>query len=72
MLATIFLLISSVASAFTLISSNPSQKGWSDPNVVILIISTNRRLSLDLAALVNDSAKIWNRVSTSPTENFIR
>jgi hypothetical protein len=59
------LLFSAVASAFTLISTNPQQKGWAESNVVIQINPTNCPGTLDLSGLVNDSAKIWNRVSTT-------
>lgn len=59
----IALLIATQAQAFTLITTNPNQKGWASNEVTFLVNTAN--CPIDVVALIGNAAAVWNNVANS-------
>ena len=49
--------------AFTLITTNPNQKGWASNEITFLVNPTN--CPIDVVSLISDAAAVWNNVANS-------
>lgn len=51
---------------FTLNSStNPNLLGWADPNIQLMVNTTNCPAGVDVPGIISDAVKVWNNISTS-------
>lgn len=58
-----FILLSGDAQAFTLITTNPQQKGWPTKEINLLVNTAN--CPIDVIPLINEAAAIWNNIAQS-------
>ena len=63
-IALIAILFSTLqAHAFTLISTNPNQKGWASNEITFLVNTAN--CPIDVVSLVSNAVAVWNNVANS-------
>lgn len=59
----ILLFAATHAQAFTLITTNPNQKGWANHEINLLVNTAN--CPIDVVSLINNAAAVWNNVANS-------
>jgi hypothetical protein len=58
-----FLIMSSSADAFTLVSTNPGQRGWNTRDLIFKLNPTN--CPANIFDLINETVALWNSIPTS-------
>lgn len=51
------------ARAFTLVTTNPNQRGWANNEISLLVNMAN--CPIDVVSLISDAAAVWNDVANS-------
>lgn len=62
-LSTVVFACALQAQAFTLITTNPNQRGWASNEITLNVNTAN--CPIDVVSLVSDAAAVWNDVANS-------